>query len=117
MCCYQALEAIELCIVNSFSRLLNYMHATYIPAAEARGSSACRDFPDGEGMYQECLRFHTSTEMTADEVHATVCASNPLVCKERGVADLVRPGVGRGEAHQGRHERRHEAVRLQRNAA
>ena len=35
-----------------------------------RASPACSTLPNGAALYQQCLRFHTTTDMTADEIHA-----------------------------------------------
>ena len=61
-------------MLPAFVKLATFMQAEYKPATERRGAHSCESLPDGVKMYSACLRFHTSTSMTADEIHATVSA-------------------------------------------
>ena len=64
----QAAAAIREGVVPAFEALRHFLEETYIPGA--RETVACSDLPDGPAHYRQCLRFHTSTEMTPEEVHA-----------------------------------------------
>ena len=44
-----------------------FVQDEYEPAA--REEIACTSLPDGEAHYRACLRVHTSTNMTAEEIH------------------------------------------------
>ena len=43
------------------------METEYLP--NTRPSIAATSLPDGESYYAECLRFHTSTDLTPDQIH------------------------------------------------
>jgi len=63
-----AIEAIESVIQPSFGKLLDFLEGAYIP--NTRPAIAVSSLPDnGEDFYKACLKFHTSTDLTADEIH------------------------------------------------
>jgi len=65
-----AAEAIESSVQVGFEKISNFLTAEYIPAA--RPEIAASSLPvNGEEFYKACLAFHTSTNMTAQEVHDT----------------------------------------------
>ena len=63
----ELLEAIE-DTRRGFRAFLAFFRDEYSKAL--RASPACSDLPGGAALYQQCLRFHTTTDMTADEIHA-----------------------------------------------
>lgn len=71
--------AVKDAIQPAFVAFLAFFKDEYEPACAARGERiGCRDLPDGLAHYAQCLRFHTSTTMTAEEIH------------ERGLAEVTR---------------------------
>jgi len=47
--------------------LKGFMHNQYLP--ESRETIALSDLPNGEAWYQQRIRDHTTTDMTAEEIH------------------------------------------------
>ena len=44
------------------------MADVYVPAA--RSAPGCCGMADGSAVYAQCLKFHTTTTLSADDVHA-----------------------------------------------
>lgn len=61
----EALAYIELWIQPGFAALAKFLEEEYLPAT--RPSIAASSL--GGGFYQACLEFHTSTSLTAQEIH------------------------------------------------
>jgi len=55
-------------ILEALARYRDFVRDVYLPAC--RESIAAIDLPDGAGYYEWCLRHHTTTSLTADEIHA-----------------------------------------------
>jgi uncharacterized protein (DUF885 family) len=53
---------------RGYRKFLHFFLDEYSKAL--RESPACSSLPNGAALYQQCLRFHTTTDMTADEIHA-----------------------------------------------
>lgn len=51
-----------------YSALATFLEEEYLPAC--RREIAVTSLPGGKELYKACLRFHTSTSMTAEEIHA-----------------------------------------------
>ena len=51
----------------SFTDFLTYLKDTYFP--NARDDPSCSALPNGRSIYEKCLKFHTTTNLTPDEVH------------------------------------------------
>jgi len=60
-------HAIENCFKGSLRGLLTFLEEFY--ADRVRESPACKDLRNGEEVYAQCLRFHTTTPKTAQEIH------------------------------------------------
>lgn len=45
----------------------DFLELAYIPAARTTWGVA--GWPDGKQLYQQCLKYHTSTDMTPQEVY------------------------------------------------
>lgn len=60
-------KAIDKCFRPALKRLLDFIEEFYKDMV--RADPACKAVKNGEKMYAECLRFHTSTAMTAQEIH------------------------------------------------
>jgi uncharacterized protein (DUF885 family) len=62
-----AAEAYSAHVVPAFERLHSFVVDTYLPGA--RSTIACRDLPDGPELYEHLVGVHTTTSMTAEEIH------------------------------------------------
>ncbi|HVN42648.1 MAG TPA: DUF885 domain-containing protein [Steroidobacteraceae bacterium] len=62
-----AQEAIARSVVPAYVRLKDYLEHEYLP--HCRSSVGVWDTPGGEAWYQNRVRWYTTTELTADEVH------------------------------------------------
>ncbi|WP_164503404.1 DUF885 domain-containing protein [Pleionea sediminis] len=59
--------AINSFVFPSLEKLSHYLKSTYLP--KARLTAGLWDIPNGNLWYQHLIRRHTSTELTADEIH------------------------------------------------
>lgn len=86
-------------IQASLRELLDFFLETYQPAAASRGDKiGCHDLPDGPAAYAQCLRFHLSTDMSAEEVHAVGLAEvDRIRAAMRAVAEEAGVEIGEGE--------------------
>jgi uncharacterized protein (DUF885 family) len=64
----QAMAAFEQQFAPSWQRLEQFIRDTYRP--KARPQIALTSLPDGRKLYDAAVRFHTTTSMTAEEIHA-----------------------------------------------
>jgi uncharacterized protein (DUF885 family) len=64
----RAAKAIETEFVPAYRRLLRYVNDEYLPTS--RESVGIWDTPNGDDRYRQRIRWHTTTELTADEIHA-----------------------------------------------
>lgn len=53
---------------DAFDRLGTYLEQDYIPNLRTE-ISATKGYPDGKQYYIDCLKFHTTTNMTPEEIH------------------------------------------------
>merc|ERR1711939_633728 len=60
-------QAIEHCFRTPLERLGFFLTEFY--ANRAREEPGCKSLKDGEQIYALCLRFHTTTTKTAEEIH------------------------------------------------
>jgi len=61
-------KAIELSVQPGFEKLITFLEEEYIPNTRAEiGVSTLPEI--GEQFYEACLKFHTSTNLTAEEIH------------------------------------------------
>lgn len=63
----QALLALKNHVIPALRTFLNFVLQGYVP--HLRESIACSDLPEGKALYEQCLRFHTSTDLTPDSIH------------------------------------------------
>ena len=63
-----ARRAVEREVVPAFRRLHEFFVAEYLPAC--RQTVGIWDSPGGEAWYQQRIRWFTTTDLTADEIHA-----------------------------------------------
>lgn len=84
-----AAAAVRDAVAPAFARLRAFLVDTYLPAA--RTTIACRDLPDGEEYYAHLIRVHTTTELTAGEIHELGLAE---VARIRAAMDEVATGEG-----------------------
>merc|ERR1719228_577952 len=72
-----AQDAIKNFVQDGFLKLAEFLEREYLPAC--RASIAITSLPGcGQEFYKACLKFHTSTDLTAEEIH------------ERGVQEVAR---------------------------
>ncbi len=64
-----ALETIRTAVIPAYRLLLKFVQDEYLPAA--RTGIAASELPRGEEFYQSRIRYFTSLDLSADEVHAT----------------------------------------------
>jgi uncharacterized protein (DUF885 family) len=62
------MEQIEGPITIAFSKLADYLERHYVPNLRTE-ISAVKGYPNGEEYYNACLSFHTTTNMTPEQVH------------------------------------------------
>jgi len=55
-------------IVDAFASLADFLENDYIPNLR-EDISAVTGYPNGKQYYQDCLTFHTTTDMTPEEIH------------------------------------------------
>lgn len=55
-------------VCTSLNKLADYLESEYIPNLRTE-ISASEGYPNGEQFYQDCLTFHTTTKMSASEIH------------------------------------------------
>jgi uncharacterized protein (DUF885 family) len=63
----EATDIIKTTVKSSYQRLLDYW-AILEPKAKEKGSNGAWSLPKGEAFYAYCLKEHTTTDMTPDEV-------------------------------------------------
>jgi len=63
----QYLSEIKETVLPAYARLLSYMESDYLQ--ETRSSDGLGDLPGGDEMYQEMIRYWTTTDMKADDIH------------------------------------------------
>ena len=59
--------AIEGVVIPAYARFEKFFRERYVPAS--RATDGIWDTPDGLAFYQERARFHTTTNLTPDEIH------------------------------------------------
>ncbi|EFK94908.1 protein containing DUF885, bacterial [sediment metagenome] len=84
-----ALRAIEREIVPAFRRLQVFFDKEYLPSS--RDTVGIWDTPNGAEWYQQRIRWFTTTELTADEIHAIGLSE---VARIRGEMQKVIDQVG-----------------------
>ncbi len=63
----QARRAIDDVVIPAYRKLARYFEKDYLPAA--RDSVGLSSLPDGAAWYEQLARYHTTTQMTPDEIH------------------------------------------------
>ena len=64
------IEAITSIVQPAFTNLVEFLESVYLPSTRAEiGVSTLPGI--GEEYYKACLKFHTSTDLTAEEIHKT----------------------------------------------
>ena len=64
----QATSAYDERFAPGWARLEQFLRDTYLP--KARPQIALASLPDGRKLYDTAVRFHTTTSMTAEQIHA-----------------------------------------------
>jgi uncharacterized protein (DUF885 family) len=76
-------------VLPAFARFDRFFNDTYLPAC--RDSVGISDTPEGFAYYRALITYHTTTELTADEIHRIGLAE---VSRIRGEMDKVIAAVG-----------------------
>ncbi|XP_060073756.1 uncharacterized protein LOC132553525 [Ylistrum balloti] len=63
----EAITVLEDSVLPAFTDLRDYLTSVYM--RRTRPSIGCCTLPNGQRYYQQCLKFHTSTDLTPQEVH------------------------------------------------
>jgi uncharacterized protein (DUF885 family) len=63
----QAVQLIRSMVYPAMQDFKNFVVTTYIP--QARKSISIQDLPNGKEWYEWSIRYHTTTNMTAEEIH------------------------------------------------
>jgi uncharacterized protein (DUF885 family) len=77
-------QAIAANVLPAFARFEKFFDGTYLPAC--RQSIGIADTPDGGAFYRELIEYHTTTLLTAGEIHAIGLAE---VKRIRGEMDKI----------------------------
>eukprot|EP00128_Syssomonas_multiformis_P015799 Colp12_sorted_trinity150504_noHs@1421 len=85
----QGADTIAKHVIPGFAKFLKFFLEDYSLAA--RAAVGCRYFPNGEARYQACLRFHTTTNMTPEEIHKLGLAE---VMRVQGEMEAVKQEAG-----------------------
>ena len=59
---------VESVVTTAFIQLTNFLETEYIPNLRTE-ISATNGYPNGRSYYVDCLKFHTTTNMTPQEIH------------------------------------------------
>ncbi|HVF33122.1 MAG TPA: DUF885 domain-containing protein [Acidimicrobiales bacterium] len=86
-----AADAFTRLVVPAYERLHAFLVDTYLPGA--RSSIACRDLPDGDERYAHLVRRHTTTDLSAAEIHEIGLGE---VARIRGAMERVATDAGFG---------------------
>jgi uncharacterized protein (DUF885 family) len=76
-------------VLPAFARFDRFFNDTYLPAC--RDSVGISDTPDGQAYYRALIAYHTTTELTADEIHRIGLAE---VQRIRGEMDRIIAALG-----------------------
>jgi prolyl oligopeptidase len=86
---FRVKHAIEAKVAPAYARLANFVEKTYIPAC--RASVGLSETPDGPAHYAFLVRWHTTTDLSPDQIHAIGLAE---MAKNRAQMELIRRKVG-----------------------
>jgi uncharacterized protein (DUF885 family) len=84
-----ASQAISLGVVPAYRRFDDFFRKEYLPAS--RDTVGVRDLPGGEAWYQSRIRWFTTTDLTADQIHELGLSE---VARIRGEMQKVIDRVG-----------------------
>ena len=62
-----ALEAIKSSVQPGMAKIRDYLASEY--SKHTRPDIAATSLPDGKRFYKQCIKFHTNTDLTPDEIH------------------------------------------------
>jgi uncharacterized protein (DUF885 family) len=85
----KARDAINTVVIPAYRRLDSYFAREFLP--KLRTTDGIWDTKDGEAYYQNRIRYHTTTDLSADEIHAIGLKE---VARIRGEMDKIIAQVG-----------------------
>ena len=92
----QQMKDVILKVVNpSFEKFLSFFKNVYL--ASSPDVTSCKSLPNGDKMYIQCLKFHTSTDLTPEDIHniglkevERIRAEIEAIMKEVGFSGTVK---------------------------
>ena len=84
----QAASAIREVVTPAWQRFSAFYEKEYLPAC--RLTIAAEDFPDGVALYEQAVRYHTTTRLTPDQIHEIGLAE---VARIRAEMEKIREQV------------------------
>ena len=83
----EILQAIDETKVG-FAKVLTFYREEY--CLHTREDPSCSSLPNGSEIYQQCLKYHTTTDLTAEEIHQ-LGLSEVATIEKRYVEDVLKP--------------------------
>ncbi|XP_021368710.1 uncharacterized protein LOC110460232 [Mizuhopecten yessoensis] len=91
----EAISVLEDTVIPAFIDLRDYLMSVYM--RRTRPSIGCCTLPNGQRYYQQCLMFHTSTNLTPQEVHnlglqevERITKAMEQIAKEEGLGSNIQ---------------------------
>eukprot|EP00092_Neocalanus_flemingeri_P025835 GFUD01028002.1.p1 GENE.GFUD01028002.1~~GFUD01028002.1.p1 ORF type:complete len:569 (-),score=195.27 GFUD01028002.1:15-1721(-) len=81
-----AKDAIKKCVQVGFMKIAEFLAGEYLAAC--RPQIAATSLPGGPEFYKACLKFHTSTDLTAEEIHQKGVQEVARI--EREMKDIIK---------------------------
>jgi len=89
-----ALKAVKDSVIPGFKTIMNCLRNNYMP--NLRENIAATSLPNGKDYYVQCLKFHTSTDMSPQEIHDLGLKEVSRIRSE--MTQIVRKDLGRESA-------------------
>ena len=83
----EILQAIDETKVG-FAKVLTFYREEY--SLHTREDPSCSSLPNGPEIYQQCLKYHTTTDLTAEEIHL-LGLSEVAAIEKRYIEDVLKP--------------------------
>ena len=80
------LTAIRESVIPAYRQLLKFIREEYIPAG--RADISISSLPNGKEYYRHCIRYHTTLDLTPEQIHQTGLAEVKRIRQE--MTDIIR---------------------------